>query len=511
MAFQLPSLPSFQTNIPQMPDPMQKYGQMLQLKSLLGQQELQPLQVQEAQEKVKQSKIATEMQQAEQQSQKAMMKAWSDPKFLDNFTGTDAAKESGLGFDPNAMVRSLVTQGVTPKDALALSNQFVERSQKIATTQKDVAQTGEANALRREKGWKSLADRIGGVLDAPTSKAGDMLAKLKQDLLHNKEAFSGVPQDDLAHVFSADLEHLPAMATMVGLDGKIADFHKSKAEAAKAQQGVIPEGGGLSPDTQQQIAKDVAIATNPQVQKGKADLARTEAQARQQAAQGDPNTAGQLLANGSLTLADLKTRGSTPDFIEKATLAAQKISPTYNPADEIIAEHVAKSAGANQFFGSANSLIAKGGTLDQLTELGKQIPQHDFPVLNTIDDWQNAARGKGPLAGYAAMALGVADDYGKVMGGGTASDHARDAALTLFSKAASPEQREQAIKATRGAVLSQRDSRIGKNQFLKRQYGEEVGGRKSLPASAIEKAAKDNGVSIDEAKRQAKAAGYDVE
>ncbi|HEX3941380.1 MAG TPA: hypothetical protein VHX11_07860 [Acidobacteriaceae bacterium] len=222
-------------------------------------------------------------------------------------------------------------------------------------------------------------------------------------------------------------------------------------------------------------AASVANAEIP----AKAATARADAIARQEAAQGDPAVAGEMLAKGDLTLADLKSRGTTPQFITKAVTAAQKINSTYNPADEVIAEQVAKSPSANQFFGSANSLITKGGTLDQLEKLGKNIPEHDFPVLNTIDDWQELARGKGPLAGYAATALGAADDYGKVMGGGTASDHARDAALTLFSKAASPEMRAQAIAATRNAVLSQRDSRIGTNQFLKRQYGAEVGGENS--------------------------------
>lgn len=217
-------------------------------------------------------------------------------------------------------------------------------------------------------------------------------------------------------------------------------------------------------------AQQEAIATAPQ----KEALARSEAVARQEAAQGDPNVAGEMLAKGDLTLADLKSRGTTPQYITKAVGAAQKINPAYNPADEVIAEQVAKSPAANQFFGSANSLITKGGTLDQLEKLGKNVPQHDWPVLNTVDDWQALARGKGPLAGYAATALGAADDYGKVMGGGNASDHARDAALALFSKAASPEQRAEAIKATRDAVQSQRDSRIGKNQFLQRQYGAEV-------------------------------------
>jgi hypothetical protein len=271
-----------------------------------------------------------------------------------------------------------------------------------------------------------------------------------------------------------DLGHMAAAGGLLQLEATMTDFHKSQAEAATAQQKVIPPGGGMSPETQQQVQKDVAVARATQPLK--IQLTQAEQEARQKAMQGDPDVAGKLLSSGALTLAELKTRGSTPQFIEQATLAAQKYKPDYSASDEVIAEQVAKSQTANQFFGSANSLIQKGGTLDQLEKLAKNIPQNQLPALNTVEDWQKLATGKGPLAGYAATALGVADDYGKVMGGGTASDSARTMALHLFSQAASPEQRAQAIQATRDAVQSQRDSRIGNNQFLKRQYGAEVGG-----------------------------------
>ncbi len=263
-----------------------------------------------------------------------------------------------------------------------------------------------------------------------------------------------------------------------------ANTAKTQAETQFYQQqglapGVSPEMAGYAAYIKQGgkpeqfkawQAQQEAKATLPT----KVALTYADANARQSAAQGDPSTAGKMLADGSMTLSELKTRGATPQFLIKATQEAQKLKPGYSASDEVVAEQVAKSQGANQFFGSANSLITKGGTLDQLEKLGTQIPQHDFPVLNTIEDWQKLASGKGPLAGYAATALGAADDYGKVMGGGNASDSARNSALSLFSKAASPEQRASAIQATRNAVQSQRDSRIGNNQFLKRQYGSEV-------------------------------------
>lgn len=283
-------MPSFQTNIPQMPSALDQYGKMLQLKSLQGNQQLQqqelqqrqqmqPSQVAQAQSSAQAAALEAQQKQLEVDSQKAMMKAWSDPKFLDKFTGTDKASSSGLGFDPDALSSSLITQGVLPKDAMAMTSSFVERSQKIATTQKDIAQTGEATAATRDKGMKILADKIGGILDLSAAKAPDALAALKQDLVKNPQAYAGVPKDDLAHVYGADLEHLPAMATLIGLDGKIADFHKSKAEAAKAEQGVIPANGGLSPDTKQQVKKEVAVAQATQPLK--IETAAAEGKAKQ--------------------------------------------------------------------------------------------------------------------------------------------------------------------------------------------------------------------------------------
>lgn len=416
----------------------------------------------------------------------------------------------GTGFDSAGMYKDLITKGVLPEQAGGAVNSLLTIAKNQAEIAKTTAQAGEAQQNIRSKTLDQVAAKLGSINDMPASDAVKALNDFKQNLVKNPKAYAGLTQQEMGELYGATLDHLPAMEQLLGLEGKIADFHKSKTEAATAEQKVINPQTGMSPEETSIIRKDVKTAQLEQPLK--IQQAKAEAEARQQAAQGDPNVAGQLLANGSLTIADLKTRGSTPQFIEQATLAAQKHDPKYSATDEVIAEQVAKSQTANQFFGSANSLIQKGGTLDQLDKLGKDIPQHQFPALNTVDDWQKLARGKGPLAGYAATALGVADDYGKVMGGGTASDHARDAALSLFAKAASPEQRAQAIQATRNAVQSQRDSRIGNNQFLKRQYGAEVGGTpKVLSLSAVQQAAKDHGVSLDEAKRQAQAAGYNIQ
>lgn len=362
MPFQLPALPSFQTNIPEqiaaMPSPMDQMAKMMQLKQLQGQQSLLPYQQQEAQERAKQASIATQQQQMEVDSQKAMMKAWSDPEFLKGFTGTAASDASGVGFDPNALTSSLVNKGVLPKDAMAMTSQFVDRSAKIATVIKDQSQTGEANANIREKAMKVLADKIGGVLDMPAAKAGDGLAALKQDLVQNPTAYQGVPKDDLAHIYSADLEHLPAMATLIGLDGKIADFHKSKFEAQKAAQGVIPEGGGLSPDSQQQVARDAAVATNPQVQAGKVAVATAEGVAR-------ANIEAAVLRGSSAAVAN-----TPPHMVAAATADAVKAGTDFAQAASVSQRLAAMMDAAKKGNVVSYQLLPEEGALQVTTSQG---------------------------------------------------------------------------------------------------------------------------------------------
>jgi hypothetical protein len=194
---------------------------------------------------------------------------------------------------------------------------------------------------------------------------------------------------------------------------------------------------------------------------------------RQALSQGDPRAAAQLLIDGDATLGELKARGSTPGFIARTLHEARRLSGgKYNAQAAEANFNVAKSPANVAFFGSAKSLVDPGGTLDQLADAGRNLPSSSLPALNTLADWEQAARGSGPLAKYASTAIGVADDYAKVMGGGQGSDTSRLQALNLIKANASPEGRAGAIEGIRGAVLSQTNSRIGGNPVLKRMYGD---------------------------------------
>jgi hypothetical protein len=238
----------------------------------------------------------------------------------------------------------------------------------------------------------------------------------------------------------------------------------------------------------QGVQADIQKQTSPAVIAAAAQKAGAEESARmpgemalaaqrQSLSQGDPKAAARLLVNGDATLSELKTRGATPQFIEQALQSAHQMTGGQYNAQQADAQfQVAKSPAQVAFFGSAQSLTNKGGTLDQLQTAGKQIPGGLIPAFNSLADWEKAATGSGPIAKYASIALGVADDYAKVMGGGVGTDASRLQTLKLVGANQSPDQRTQAIQGIHGAVQSQISGRIGANPILGRMYGGQQGG-----------------------------------
>lgn len=206
------------------------------------------------------------------------------------------------------------------------------------------------------------------------------------------------------------------------------------------------------------------------------------AKAEQTIRAGDPMEAGKLLASGDLSLQELKSRGSTPDFITKAVNAANKIDPTYN-AQQADAEYkVAGNPSNVVFFGSAKSLTDPQGTLDQLLQAHAALGNQRIPIFNS---WENALQfqaGDPALAAYMQTALGVADDYAKVLGGGNQpTKEMQLMQLNAMSDKLNNGQMDAVVRAMRGTVNSQVNSRIGNNRLLRRMYGTELKGVNVVP------------------------------
>jgi hypothetical protein len=292
MAFELPALPNFNTTVPQQvanqPSAMDQYGRMLQLRSLLAnqaqQEQLQPLQVQEVQQQLQASTLANQKTQQDLQSRQNLMDAVANGA-LSKYAGV--ATPDGSGFDAAGAFKALVTpkdkggSGVFPAEASEYVNSMLTIGKNQAEITKTLGQAAEAQQNVRDKTLNHVASKLASIGDLKGDEQTAALAAFKQDLVTNPQAYVGMTKQEMGELYGVQPGHLDAIEGHFGLLGQVADFHKSKAEAVRAQQGVIPEGGGLSPETQQGIQKDIAVATNPQIQAGKVAVATAEGRARQ--------------------------------------------------------------------------------------------------------------------------------------------------------------------------------------------------------------------------------------
>ncbi len=441
---------------PQQPDLLEKYGQLAQLRNMQQQSQLQqqeaPLRLQQLQQGVQSGGLQLQQQQQAQKDQQALTVAWAE------FDGKD----------PHALPKLIIKNGGSGTAAQSAQKMIQEQQQQAATTFKAQADAGKAiveTAKQKNDMIVGALTSLHSVPDAQLPQAAtqtitDLAQKGLLDPQSAQKALQVVQSGDpnairqgvdqfsktlLTHTQILDQAHKEALeANEAATRSETQRYHDIEAKQRQQQLGI--EGGRLAVE-KQRIA----------LQKG------------------DPQAAAQLLVDGDATLSELKARGSTPEFIAQTLKAAHDMTGgKYNAQAADSQFSVAKSPTNVAFFGSAKSLTDKGGTLDQLAEAAKDIPGGKFPAFNSIADWERAATGTGPIAKYASIALGVADDYAKVMGGGQGSDTSRMQALKLVGASQSPDQRSGSISGIRGTVGSQIASRIGKNPVLKRMYGEEV-------------------------------------
>lgn len=199
--------------------------------------------------------------------------------------------------------------------------------------------------------------------------------------------------------------------------------------------------------------------------------------------QGDPQANGRILATGVATISEMKTRGLTGKSLQESLDAASAIYKQIHPGAKFSAaqwEIWDKQAGSSTnlpFFSGANTLLSKNGTLDQLLEEGEDIPKSQYPLWNKVEDIYQAAKGSGPLAQYASTALGVAYDFARVEGGGSATEVGQRTAEEKIVAALAPAGRVGSVYALRNAVRRMRDERIGTggatNPFLESEKVDE--------------------------------------
>ena len=463
----------------QQPNPLDQLARLQQIKQAQQSQQLNqqlaPLKIQAAQNEAQSGGLQLQQQQQEIKDQQAIAN-W--------FKNIDPSKDPSAITDPVTVGRELAKQGASGAAIMKVQQGILQQHQTLATLTKDQLANKQTIA-------DNLANGLNGVLgETDPAKRAQALTPLIQTAAQNGLLPPPAAQQLLANPGAITDDQLKQFQKGLGVSAAFtqaaARQTTASTEQQKLQAQMNPQSSLYAPS-----AASVALGTAPgaaQIQQGEAQQAALKAGAEEKAkmpgemalaaqkqalSQGDPNAAGQLLVNGDATLAELKSRGATPDFIARTLYAARQISGgKYNAQQADAAFDVAKSPSNVAFFGSSKSLTDPGGTLDQLAKVGSTLPQNQLPVLNSIADWEKAATGQGPIAHYAATALGVADDYAKVMGGGQGSDTSRLQALNLIKANQSPEARTAALSGIRDAVQSQTNSRIGVNPVLKRMYGD---------------------------------------
>lgn len=472
------------------PDLVGQYGRLLQLKNLQAQQAMIPLQQQEAQQRVQANQLDIQQKQRALKDQEIMsgvMQKWGQPATASG-TATPGAAPQSSAPDYDQLLDMARKSGVSYSTYQGLQQHVLDMKAKAATIAKDDAQTGQDRAGTLVKNNGMIVDALSGVINAPDAEVIPRLSATAQQLQqqglldqqHTQMAQQLVQSGDPASVRKA----LDIYAKSLGGYNKLQEQASNDLKLQQEKGKSDPSSPFYAP-TQQAVAMGTAPGA-AQIQAGEVKQAAAKAGAeakarqpyemslaaqRQALSQGDPQAAAQLLVNGDATLSELKSRGATPDFIAKTLFNARKLSGgKYNAQEADANFKVAQSPANVAFFGSAGSLVSKGGTLDQLEAAGRDIPQGKIPALNSIADWTKAATGSGPLAKYASLALGAADDYAKVMGGGQGSDTSRQQALDLFKANLSPEGRAGSVSGVRGAVNSQAVSRIGSNPIMRRMY-----------------------------------------
>src|SRR5258708_2499026 len=155
----------------------------------------------------------------------------------------------------------------------------------------------------------------------------------------------------------------------------------------------------------------------------------------------------------------------------------------------------------NSLTGQVNPLTGKTdteGNLDELVKKSNQVTRTQFPALNDVAAWTRLQMGDPKIVGYKTTVLEVADQVAKILqGGGTGSgtsDMKLKQAQEMFENGFTKDQIMEVANSLRPLLQNRRNSMIGDNRYLIRQFGKtnanasatpSVGDKKTFPNGKV--------------------------
>lgn len=232
-------------------------------------------------------------------------------------------------------------------------------------------------------------------------------------------------------------------------------------------------------ENQQSLAKEISVQTNPRIQAGKVAVATAEGQAR-------ANIEAAMARGANAALANVP-----PHLIPQATTAATKAGEDYAQAQSVNQRLQEMMDAAKRGNVVSYQLIPQEGALQVTTSQGvHRINLAEIQNYGGGSLWQR-------MQGH----------IGKELTGESIPDSVLNdmAEMQRIQEQGARQKYENELKTVNNNYGS---SFKPVDMPTKAEGG--TGGGKSLPITAIQQAAKDHGVSVDEAKRQAIAAGYTI-
>lgn len=345
-------------------------------------------------------------------------------------------------------------------------------------------------------------------------------ARLENAQAAHQEFVNNLTQNSKPGDFDAQVD---ALVPPTGAQGQAQNqFVKGQVNAALSRGDLESAKKFVEQAYQSQLGinKDIAVQTNPQIQAGKVAVAGATAAARQKAQMGNYGEANDpmidMVGQNRVDLATAMQR-VPPAAKEKFLTNLAAAYPEYQQQVYSTRQALMKSATSGDIGKNVTAFNTAISHAQQLSQAADALNNGDLPTLNKLGNALGYQFGSDKTTNFNVIKNALSGEISKVFKGGEATDAEIKAVQEPFSSANSPAQLKGAIDNAIHLMNSKRDAL--QQQYQQGMQGKpnfqgnpnQGGGGKTLSLAAVQKAAKDHGVSVDEATRQAKAAGYIIQ
>lgn len=527
-------LPALDTRPPQSPDPMASYGRALSLRDLIQKSQMnqQNMQANQQEMQIRQQQIA------DQTAMTAAMKDWD-------------------GKDYDALAKSVLQHNGSANAATQIQQHGLTIKKTVSDIAKQDSETGSKNLETFINSHKAIGDALTGIENVPDDqlhqKALDTVGEL---------AKAGILQPQQAQQFSQGIQATQdpkELRSQIDMFAKTSQGAKATAEAeqakanldkTKAEQWKSVEGTGMffNPVTNQVKPPDGAIMTqqmadakyrglqqrkNLGMPLAKDDAAFVSAYEKQKTlvpvanfnlqnagatgANGQPSEMAKSIASGEMKWQDAVSPRTPMKAKEDLLSQVKQINPQFNSGDFDVEKKVREKFTSGNVSDQLMAINTAREHMKTFSALADALDNGNVQLINKIGNQIGVQFGSDKATNLRIASQAFGGEVGKAFDGAGVVAGEREEAQKNFNDAMSKGQFKGAIQTVdellagkqRSAQKSYDAGRAGKPNFG--GGTQPATNAKTLTSAALQQAAKDHGVSFDEAKRQAIATGYTIQ